>query len=52
MKINKNILDPIDNESVVDKIVDRIIDGIISGDFKSGSKIPTEVELSESLGVG
>lgn len=52
MKINKNILDPIDNESVVDKIVNRITDGIISGDFKPGSKIPTEVELSESLGVG
>lgn len=45
-------MDPIDNESVVDKIVNRITDGIISGDFKPGEKIPTEVELSESLGVG
>lgn len=52
MKISTNILDPIDSESVVDKIVNRITDGIISGDFKPGSKIPTEVELSESLGVG
>lgn len=51
-RINKNILDPIDNESVVDKIVNRITDGIISGDFKPGEKIPTEIELSESLGVG
>lgn len=46
------MLDPIDNESVVDKIVNRITDGIISGKFKPGSKIPTETELSESLGVG
>ena len=52
MTMDKNIMDPIGNESIVDKIVNRITNSIICGDFKPGSKIPTEVELSESLGVG
>lgn len=49
----KSFLDPIgNNKSIVDTVVERITDGIIRGQIKPGQKIPTELELSESLGVG
>jgi DNA-binding FadR family transcriptional regulator len=51
--LEKNIFDsPISNKSVVDRIVDQITQAIISGDLKPGDKIPTEVEICESLHVG
>lgn len=51
--MKKNIFDsPISNKSVVDRIVDQITEAIISGDLKPGDKIPTEVEICESLQVG
>ena len=43
---------PLANKSVVDRILDRIVNAIISGELKPGDKIPTEVELCESLQVG
>jgi DNA-binding FadR family transcriptional regulator len=48
----KNILEPIKKGSVSKIIIDRITDALISGELKPGSKIPTEMEFSESLGVG
>lgn len=50
--VTKKLLDPISNKSIVEKVIDRITDAIISGELKRGSKIPTEVELSEHLNVG
>lgn len=47
-----NILKPIKKGSVSQIIIDRITDALISGELKPGSKIPTENEFSESLGVG
>lgn len=46
------MLKPIQKGSVSQVIIDRITDALISGELKPGSKIPTENEFSESLGVG
>jgi len=43
---------PIDNNSVVDKVVKQITDAIFQGELKPGDKIPTELELIETLQVG
>ncbi|MBP1924756.1 DNA-binding FadR family transcriptional regulator [Sedimentibacter acidaminivorans] len=48
----ENMLVPIKKGSVSQLIIDRITDALISGELKPGSKIPTEIEFSESLGVG
>lgn len=45
-------MDKITNESVVNEIIKRITDSLKREDLKPGDKIPTEVELMESLGVG
>ena len=39
-------------KSVVSKIVDNITNAIINGELAPGDKLPTEGELSESMGVG
>lgn len=51
-KAANSILQPMSTQSVVDRIVERITNAIISGELKPGDKIPTEIELSESIGVG
>ncbi|WHH59862.1 FadR/GntR family transcriptional regulator [Petroclostridium sp. X23] len=48
----KNFLKPIGNKSIVDTVVQRITDAITGGELKPGDKIPTEIEMSESFGVG
>lgn len=50
--MENNILEPIKKGSVSQIIIDRITDALISGELKPGSKIPTELEFSQSLGVG
>lgn len=52
MKKNDVFLRPINNESIVQQVIDRLTDAMISGELKPGDKIPTEVELSETFGVG
>jgi GntR family transcriptional regulator, transcriptional repressor for pyruvate dehydrogenase complex len=47
-----NILQPMSTQSIVDRIVERITNAIINGELKAGDKIPTELELSEAIGVG
>ena len=37
-------------QSIVNKIVDNITNAIINGELNPGDKIPTEAELSESMG--
>lgn len=51
MSIDKMLI-PIKKGSVSQLIIDRITEALISGELKPGSKIPTEIEFSESLGVG
>lgn len=40
------------NSSVVDLIIKRLTDALMNKELKPGQKIPTEMELSESLQVG
>ena len=40
------------NSSVVDSVKDWITDQMIKGNLRPGSKLPTEAELSQRLGVG
>lgn len=42
----------IKNKSVVQTVVDSITKAIINGELRPGDKIPTEMELAESFGVG
>ena len=42
----------IKNQSVVQTVVDSITKAIIAGELRPGDKIPTEMELAESFGVG
>lgn len=39
-------------KSVVDSVVDWIVGQIIDGTLKAGEKLPTELEMSQTLGVG
>ena len=45
-------MERISNESVVNEIIKRITDSLKNEDLKPGDKIPTEIELMETLGVG
>lgn len=40
------------SESVASLVIKQITDAIINGELKPGDKLPTELELSSSLGVG
>lgn len=46
------LLKPINKESVVQQVIDRLTEAMLSGALKPGDKIPTEVEMSETFGVG
>ena len=52
MKENKFMSVSLAHKSVVERITDQITNAIINGELKPGDKIPTEVELCESFGVG
>ena len=45
-------LKKLNNESVVQRVINCLTDAMISKQLRPGDKIPTEMELSESLGVG
>lgn len=49
---NTNFIEKIEKKSTVNTIVDAIIDAIVSQKWKSGDKIPTEIELAEAFNVG
>ena len=38
-------------ESVVQSVINRLTDAIKNGELKPGDKMPSEIELAESLGV-
>ncbi len=46
------LLLPLPNKSVVDRIIERLTQAILNRELRPGQKIPTEVELCESLQVG
>lgn len=48
----KTLFQPLPKGPISDIIVDRITECLINGELKPGDKIPTEVELSENLGIG
>lgn len=45
-------LKPIQNKSVVQQVIDRLTEAMLTGVLKPGDKIPTELEMSETFGVG
>ena len=49
---NTKFIEKIEKKSTVNTIVDAIIDAIVSQKWKSGDKIPTEMELAEAFAVG
>lgn len=49
---NENLMTPMGNKSIVDRIITRITNAIINGELLPGQKIPTENELCESMQVG
>lgn len=49
---NTSFLKPINNTSVVQQVIDGLTEAMISKKIKPGDKIPTEIELAESFGVG
>ena len=52
MSQNTSYLKTLNNESVVQRVINCLTDAMISKELKPGDKIPTELELAESLGVG
>ena len=52
MTAEKSFLRPIKNTSVVQQVINRLTNAMISKQLRPGDKIPTELELSESLGIG
>lgn len=52
MNQNNSYLKKLNNESVVQRVINCLTDGMINKELRPGDKIPTELELSETLGVG
>ena len=49
--VEKNFL-PIDNTSIVQQVIDRLTYAMIYKELRPGDKLPTEMELAASFGVG
>lgn len=49
---SKPFLEKIPQSSVVQQVIDALTSAMISKQIRPGDKIPTELELAESLGVG
>ncbi|MFV0362620.1 MAG: FadR/GntR family transcriptional regulator [Suipraeoptans sp.] len=49
---SKNMFKKVSSESVVQLVINSLTDAMLNKDLKPGDKLPTEVELAESLGVG
>lgn len=48
----RSFLRPIDNTSIVQQVIDRLTYAMIYKELRPGDKLPTEMELAASLGVG
>ncbi|MCI6948919.1 MAG: FadR family transcriptional regulator [Oribacterium sp.] len=51
-KKNDNWLTPVPKQSLSKMVVEKIKEALIKGEIKPGDYLPSETELSESLGVG
>ncbi len=49
---DSGLLRPLGNKSVVDRIIDRLTQALLERKLLPGQKIPTELELCESMRVG
>ena len=52
METERDFLRPINNTSIVQKVINRLTKAMINRELKAGDKIPTEMELANSFGVG
>ena len=52
MNKNATYLKKLNSESVVQQVINCLTEAMINKELKPGDKIPTELELSETLGVG
>ena len=52
MEKEKDFLRPINNTSIVQRVIDRLTKAMIHKELRPGDKIPTEMELAASFGVG
>ena len=52
MSQNISYLKKLNNESVVQRVINCLTDAMINKELRPGDKIPTEMELAETLGVG
>ena len=52
MDTERDFLRPINNTSIVQKVINRLTRAMINRELKAGDKIPTEMELANSFGVG
>ena len=50
--VEKSFLRPIDNTSVVQQVIDRLTYAMIYKELRPGDRLPTEMELAASFGVG
>lgn len=52
MEEAREFLRPIDNTSVVQRVIDRLTKAMINKELRVGDRVPTEIELANSFGVG
>ena len=52
MDNSDDFMRPIDNTSVVQRVIDRLTKAMINKNLRVGDKVPTEIELANSFGVG
>jgi len=52
MDTERDFLRPINNTSIVQKVINRLTRAMINRELRAGDKIPTEMELANSFGVG
>ncbi len=52
MNETKDFLRPIDTQSIVQRVINRLTKAMINKELKVGDKLPTEIELAKSFGVG
>lgn len=52
MEENRSFLKKLNNESIVQQIINSLTDAMMTKELRPGDKIPTEMELAATLGVG
>ena len=52
LRMTPNYFRPIGTKSVVQQVIDRLTDAMIHKSLRPGEKIPTEIELASTFGVG